>query len=106
MYAIFSTGGKQYRASVGDLIDVEKLEGGVGDEVTLTDTRFVLDESGEPRVGAPQVEGAAVVCKIVKQDRNPKVIVFTSKRRKRYQRKIGHRQHYTRLRVEAIRVGE
>lgn len=104
MYAIISTGGKQYRASVGDMIDVEKIEGGVGDEVILSDPLFVMDENGSAKVGAPGVEGASVVCKIVKQDRNPKVIVFTSKRRKRYQRKIGHRQHYTRLRVEAINV--
>ena len=104
MYAIISTGGKQYRASVGDLIDVEKIEGGVGDQVTLSNPLFVMDENGSPHVGAPAVDGASVVCTIVKQDRNPKVIVFTYKRRKRYQRKIGHRQHYTRLRVEAINI--
>lgn len=104
MYAIFSTGGKQYRASVGDMLDVEKLDGAVGEELSLGSVLLVQDESGETHIGAPTVPNAAVVCKVVAQDKNKKIIVFKSKKRKGYKRKLGHRQPYTRLLVEAIQV--
>ncbi|MBM3215174.1 50S ribosomal protein L21 [Candidatus Poribacteria bacterium] len=102
MHAIVTTGGKQYRVAVGEMLDVEKLDGDVGDQVTLSDVRLVSLDSGETKIGTPQVENAAVVCEIVAQDKNKKLIVFKSKRRKGYKRKLGHRQPFTRLRVEAI----
>ena len=104
MYAVVATGGKQYRAAVGDMIDVEKVEGEVGSEVTLSDVLMVADDEGKVSVGRPTVENAEVACTIVKHDRNPKIIVFKSKRRKGYQRRLGHRQHYTRLRIENIKA--
>jgi len=102
MHAIVSTGGKQYRLSVGDRVDVEKIEGAVGDSVILSDVLLITDESGNTRIGTPTVPNASVVCRILEQGKNKKLIVFKSKRRKGYKRKLGHRQPYTRLHVEAI----
>ncbi len=104
MYAIVTTGGKQYRASVGDMIDVEKLPGDVGDEFTLSEVLLVSVGEGDVRVGSPTVENATVACSVVKQDKNSKIVVYKSKRRKGYARKQGHRQSYTRIRVDAINV--
>lgn len=104
MHAIVSTGGKQYRLAAGDRVDVEKLDGNVGDTVTLADVLLVSDASGGTRIGAPTVANASVVCRILAQDKNKKVIVFKSKKRKGYKRKLGHRQPYTRLHVETINV--
>jgi large subunit ribosomal protein L21 len=102
MYAVIATGGKQYRASVGDMIDVEKLEGEAGGTLTLSQVLLVSDDDGNCTVGQPTVKDAAVECTIVKQDRNPKIVVFKSKKRKGYRRKLGHRQSYTRLKIESI----
>ncbi|MDA1190717.1 MAG: 50S ribosomal protein L21 [Candidatus Poribacteria bacterium] len=104
MYAIIATGGKQYRAAVGNLIDVEKLDGEVGDEVTLEDVRLYADDDGNVKVGSPTLENASVKCKILRQEKNKKIIVFKSKKRKHSKTKNGHRQFYTRLQIEAINV--
>jgi large subunit ribosomal protein L21 len=104
MYAIVATGGKQYRAEVGDMLDIEKLPGEVGDEITLSEVLLVGGEEGDVRVGSPTLENATVSCNVVKQDRNRKIIVYKSKRRKGYARKQGHRQSYTRIRITAINV--
>ena len=104
MFAVIKTGGKQYRASVGDMLDVEKLEGDVGEQVTLSDVLLVGGDEGDVRVGTPTVENATVSCSVVKHDKNSKIIVYKSKRRKGYARKRGHRQSYTRIRIDAINV--
>lgn len=104
MYAVFTTGGKQYRVSVGDLLDVETIQGDVGAEVVLQDVLAVSDAEGKTTFGTPIVPNASVVCRIVAQDKNKKVIVFRKERRKGYKRKLGHRQPYTRLQIEAIQV--
>ncbi len=103
MFAILKTGGKQYRVGVGDQIVVERLEGDVGAQISLTD---VLALGGDaPRVGTPIIAGAAVRAKIVQQPRGTKVIVFKKKRRKNYRRKRGHRQELTVLKIEEISAG-
>lgn len=103
MFAILKTGGKQYRVGVGDQIVVERLEGDVGAQISLTD---VLALGGDaPRVGTPTIAGAAVRAKIVQQPRGTKVIVFKKKRRKNYRRKRGHRQELTVLKIEEISAG-
>jgi large subunit ribosomal protein L21 len=104
MYAVVRTGGKQYRVSVGDIVDVEKVHGAVGDQVVLSDVLFVSDDEGTARVGTPSLPDVTVACTIREQNRNDKVIVFKKKRRKGYHRKLGHRQAYTRLVVNAIHV--
>jgi large subunit ribosomal protein L21 len=105
MYAIFETGGKQYRVQEGDRVKVEKLPGDVGARVVF-DRVLLLGGSAEPpAVGRPVVAGAAVEGEIVAQGRGPKLTIFKMKRRKNYRRKIGHRQAYTELKVVAIRKG-
>jgi large subunit ribosomal protein L21 len=100
MYAVFITGGKQFRVTEGQEIYVEKLDVEAGDTVTFTD---VLMLGGEKTVvGTPVVEGAKVVAKVVKNGRGPKIIVFKFKQKKDYHKKQGHRQAYTKLVIESI----
>jgi large subunit ribosomal protein L21 len=101
MDAVVKTGGKEYRISKGDIIRVEKLEGKVGDQVTLKDVLMVFHE-GEVQLGAPQLEKAAVIGEIVEQTRGRKVLTYKMKRRKNYRRMKGHRQNYTYLKVSDI----
>jgi len=103
MYAIFQTGGKQYKASEGDLVRVERLDGEVGDEVQINEVLMVADDQG-PQIGTPLLASAQVIGRIVEQDRDRKIIVFKQKRRKGYRRKMGHRQSYTCLRIDRIKV--
>ena len=97
MYAIFATGGKQYRAQVGDAIYVEKLDGNQGDEVVFDQVLMV-----EGKVGTPLVEGAKVTGTIDKQGRGKKIIVFKMKAKKNYRKKQGHRQAYTKVVITNI----
>ena len=101
MYAVVSTGGKQYKVQKGETLRIEKIPGDVGGKVTLDKVLLVAD--GENiRVGQPMIEKAAVQASIVEQDRAKKVLVFKYKRRKRYRRKAGHRQPYTAIRIDGI----
>jgi large subunit ribosomal protein L21 len=102
MYAVVRTGGKQVRVAPGQAVRVERLPGEVGDAVELSEVLLVGGD-GETRVGAPLLEGAAVVGTIVEQGRGPKITIFKMKRRKGYRRKSGHRQDFTEIRVESIR---
>ncbi|CUO48469.1 50S ribosomal protein L21 [Clostridium sp. NSJ-49] len=101
MYAVLTTGGKQYKVSEGDVIYVEKLNVEVDSTVELTDVLAV--SNGETlKVGTPVVEGAKVVAKVVAQGKAKKVTVFKYKAKKDYRRKNGHRQPYTKLVIEKI----
>lgn len=100
MYAVIETGGKQYKVSEGDLLKVEKLEGAVGDSIELTEVLMVGGE--EVKIGAPLLPGAKVKARIVEQDKDKKVLVFHSKRRKGYRKTYGHRQPITRLKITGI----
>lgn len=101
MYAIVRTGGKQYQVAAGDRLRVEKLEGEVGATVELSDVLLVAD-GDNVKIGAPVVDGAKVVAKIVEQGKAKKVLVFKKKRRKGYQVMRGHRQLFTALSIEQI----
>jgi large subunit ribosomal protein L21 len=101
MYAVLTTGGKQYKVSEGDVIYVEKLNVEVDSTVELTEVLAV--SNGETlKVGTPVVEGAKVVAKVVAQGKAKKVVVFKYKAKKDYRRKNGHRQPYTKLVIEKI----
>ncbi len=100
MYAVFKTGGKQYRVEQGDRLRVEKLPGSVGDAITFDEVLLV---GGDPiKLGKPVVSGAKVEAKIVDQGLGPKIIVFKFRRRKNYRRKRGHRQPFTALEITSI----
>ena len=101
MYAIIRTGGKQYQVAPGDRLRVEKLAGNVGDSLEIDDVLMVVDGE-EVKLGQPVVDGARVSAKIVEQGKAKKVIVFKKKRRKGYQVKNGHRQHFTSLEIKEI----
>ena len=102
MYAIIETGGKQYQVEVGQEIFVEKLGVEANDTVTIDKVIVVSGEDGI-KVGAPYVENASVSATVVKNGKGKKVTVLTYKPKKgSSKRKIGHRQPYTKLKIEAI----
>lgn len=100
MYAVIKTGGKQYKVSEGDLLKVEKIDGAVGETVEIDQVLMV--GGAEVKLGTPLVPGAKVKAQIVGQEKDKKILVFKSKRRKGYRKKFGHRQQITRLKVAAI----
>ncbi len=100
MYAVIKTGGKQYKVSEGDLLKVEKIDGAVGETVEIDQVLMV--GGAEVKIGTPLVPGAKVKAQIVAQEKDKKILVFKSKRRKGYRKKFGHRQPVTRLKVAAI----
>ena len=92
-YAIFQTGGKQYRVKAGDVIKVEKLN---ADGTVEFDQVLMLGD----KIGTPFVDGARVIADVVEQKRGDKVLVFKKKRRQNYRRTRGHRQHITVLKIK------
>ena len=100
MYAIFRTGGKQYKASPGDVIRVEKLPGEPGAPVEFNHVFAVRKEKLE--VGSPLVENAKVTGTILRNARTPRVRVLKYKRKKQYRRTIGHRQPFTEVKIQEI----
>ena len=100
MYAILKTGGKQYKVQYGDVIFVEKLAAAEDEQVTFQ----VVALGGEDglKVGTPYVEGATVTGKVMKNGKAKKITVFTYKPKKNAKRKMGHRQPYTKVQIEAI----
>ena len=101
MYAVVKTGGKQYRVSPGDSIDVEKLPYEVGHQIELDQVLLVANGSGA-KIGQPLVEGAKVKATVTRQAKGRKVIIYKYRPSKRYRRRKGHRQHFTRLRIDEI----
>lgn len=100
MYAIVSTGGKQYKVAEGDVIDVEKLNAQPGDKVSLD--VLMLADDGSVTVDADALSGAAVEAEVVDQYKGEKILVFKLKKRKRYHRTKGHRQNLTKLRITSV----
>lgn len=100
-YAIFKTGGKQYRVSEGDKVDVEFLPVEAGETATF-DQVLCVQTGGGLSVGSPTVAGATVTAKVVGQVRAKKVIAFKYKRRKGFHKTKGHRRQLTRLEIQSI----
>lgn len=103
MYAIIRCGGKQYRVTPGDVLDVDRLAVEDGAEFDLTDV-LAVSANGELSLGQPTVE-AAVSAELVQHLRGQKVVVFKKKRRKGYAKKQGHRQELSRIRIQGISLG-
>ena len=104
MYAILETGGKQYRVEAGTMLQVEALDAEEGQTVELKPVRFISDENGET-IGQPEINQAHVKATVVKNGRTRSIRVFKKKRRKGYRRTNGHRQDFTKIRVEEIVAG-
>ena len=103
MYAIIETGGKQYRVSENDIIDIELLGVEAGNKVEFQNVLFV-NENGTVKIGNPQIEGYVVHGELVEEVKGKKVIAYKYKRRKNYHRKVGHRQNYSRVKITAIKA--
>lgn len=101
IYAIVQTGGKQYKVSAGETIDVERLPVEEGSTIELDQVLLVAD-GDNVRVGTPTVEGAKVIAEVVGEGKGEKVIVFKYKPKVRYRRMKGHRQPHTRLAIKEI----
>jgi large subunit ribosomal protein L21 len=101
MYAVFKTGGKQYRAGKGDRLKIEKLDAAEGDSVEF-DEVLLVGEGESVKVGAPLVSGSKVKGKVIVQARNKKVDVIKFRRRQNYRRTHGHRQAFTLVEITGI----
>lgn len=104
MYAVVRTGGKQYRVTAGDIFEVEKLEGEIGDTIAMDDVLLVSDGESAT-IGQPLVDGAAVNVTITGQYRGKKILVFRYRPKKRIRVRRGHRQYLTRLEVQSVSFG-
>lgn len=101
MFAVIETGGKQYKVQYGDVIYVEKLN--AADNETVEFPVVALFGEGETKIGDPYVKGATVTGKVVKTGKAKKITVFTYKPKKDSKRKLGHRQPYTKIQIEAVK---
>ncbi|MEO6959562.1 MAG: 50S ribosomal protein L21 [Burkholderiaceae bacterium] len=101
MYAVIKTGGKQYRVAAGQKLKIEQIPADIGQEITL-DQVLSVGEGDQLKIGTPLVAGAVVTATVLAQGRHDKVKIFKMRRRKHYQKRQGHRQNYTELRIEAI----
>lgn len=101
-YAVIESGGKQYIAREGETIDVDKLSVDIGSDLVF-DRVLLTSQDGDVRVGTPTVSGSKVEAEVVDQVKGPKILVFKFKPKVRYRRRKGHRQQYTRVRIESIK---
>ncbi|MGI9423059.1 MAG: 50S ribosomal protein L21 [Hyphomicrobiaceae bacterium] len=101
MYAVIKTGGKQYRVSPDDELNIERLGGEVGARIDFPDV-LMVGEGDSVKIGNPLVEGAKVVGEVVDQFRGNKIVVFKKRRRKNSRRKKGHRQDLTKVKIVEI----
>jgi len=104
MYAVIKTGGKQYRVSEGDTLRVETLAAEAGASVDLDDVLMVAD-GDNIKIGAPYIEGGKVTATVVSHGRGKKIEIIKFRRRKHYDKKTGHRQNYTELKITGISAG-
>jgi large subunit ribosomal protein L21 len=101
MYAVIETGGKQYRVQEGDTLFVEKLDVNAGDSFDFDRVLLVSGENGLT-VGSPVVEGAKVTASVVENGKAPKIIIYKYKSKKDYRKKQGHRQPFTKVKIDSI----
>ena len=101
MYAVVKTGGKQYRIAIGEKLKIEQIPADIGQEITL-DHVLSVGEGEQLQVGTPTLTSAVVKATVLAQGRHDKVKIFKMRRRKHYQKRQGHRQNYTEIRIDAI----
>ncbi len=103
MYAVVKTGGKQYKVAAGEKLKIEQIPADIGTQITL-DQVLAVGNGEQIQFGSPLVAGAAVTATVVSQGRHDKVRIFKMRRRKHYQKRQGHRQNYTEIKIEAIQA--
>ena len=101
MNAIIKISGKQYRVSKGDILKIDRQNWKIGDKIKINDV-LLTENKGKIDVGNPNVVGASITIKILEHNRDKKILIYKKKRRKGYQRKNGHRQHFTLLEVVKV----
>ena len=101
MYAVFATGGKQYRAATGDILKIEKLDAEKGTTVEL-DQVLMVGEGEDVKVGSPYLKGGKVTATVVEHGRGDKIRILKFKRRKHHMKRMGHRQDFTRIEITGI----
>jgi len=101
MYAVIKTGGKQYKVVAGEKLKVEQIPADIGSELTI-DQVLAVGAGESIKFGAPLVEGATVLVKVISQGRHDKVRIFKMRRRKHYQKRQGHRQNFTEIEIVSI----
>jgi len=101
MYAVFKTGGKQYRATTGDILKIEKIEAEKGATVEL-DQVLMVGEGEDVKIGAPYLDGGKVTATVVDHGRHKKIKIIKFKRRKNYRKQMGHRQYFTQIEITGI----
>lgn len=102
-YAIVEDGGKQYKVSEGSIIDVDHYDAEIGDQIEL-DHILLVSDGNQISIGTPYVQNAKVEATIISHVKGPKITVFKYKPKIRYRVKSGHRQKYTRLRIDSIQI--
>ncbi|HUO44305.1 MAG TPA: 50S ribosomal protein L21 [Burkholderiales bacterium] len=102
MYAVISSGGKQYRVTAGEKLRVEQMAAAVGSEIVLDQVLMIADGE-QVALGTPLVAGAAVTARVVAHGRGDKVQIFKMRRRKHYRKSQGHRQNFTEIEILGIR---
>ena len=103
MYAVIKTGGKQYRVAEGDVVKMEKIEVEPGKTIDFDEVLMVAN-GGDVKVGAPVLAGAKVSGEVLEQGRHKKIDVIKFRRRKHYDKRTGHRQYYTAVRITGIKA--
>ena len=101
MYAVVKTGGKQYKVAVGEKLKVEQIAADIDSQIVLNEVLMVADGDAVA-IGAPLVAGASIKATVVSHGRGDKVRIFKMRRRKHYQKRQGHRQNYTEIRIDEI----
>lgn len=104
MYAVIKTGGKQYRVAQGETLKLEKLEAAPGQEVEFDKVLLIQSDDGL-KVGKPYIEGGKVMATVESNGRHKKINILKFKRRKQYLKRMGHRQHYTEVKITGISAG-
>lgn len=104
MYAIVEAQGRQFKVGPGDVIVTDKMPHRAGDQITLDRVLMVAGDDGQLQIGSPVVPGAQALATVVEHGRHRKIIVFRYKAKSNYRRKTGHRQDFTKLRIDAIKA--
>lgn len=105
MFAVIETGGKQYLVKSGDTLKIEKIEGEAGETVVFDKVLLLADDDGlNVEIGKPYLEGMTIEAAVEKQGRSKKILVVKYKRKVRYQRHRGHRQHFTAVKVAKVKA--
>ncbi len=103
MFAIIEQGGKQYKVTIGQEIDIEKIEGEIGDKVELKNIILIQQDDGK-MIAGDKIKDAVVQATIVKEGKKKKVIIFKKRRRETYRKKFGHRQIFSRIKINNILI--